>query len=84
MWHTEIESKIIEHGRRNEKVELGQIRKELLNKHSFITYAVSRFLTENGDMIDENDEVAVKIYKHLFEEYSTLERLLLIMKHYDR
>lgn len=84
MWHTELESKIVEHGRRKETFELDKIKRIIFEKHRFVMYAVTRFLSEYGDLLDENEPKAWNLYKHLFNEYSNLERLLTIIKHYEQ
>lgn len=83
MWHTEIESKIVEHGRRKEFKELGKYRRLLLTQHHEANYMLNRFLEEYGEYIDKDDKVML-LYKTLFDEYSQVERLLTILNSYEK
>jgi len=83
MWNTEIESKIVEHGRRKEWKELGKYRRILLTQHHEANYMLTRFLDEYGEVIDK-DAKALQLYKTLFEEYTQIERLLTILNSYEK
>lgn len=83
MWYTDIESKIIEHGRRKERKELGVIRSSLLQEHKEANYLLSRLLNEYGDQIDRDDNVT-NLYKLFYEKYVRVERLMTILNAYDK
>jgi len=83
MWFTEVESKIVEHGRRKELKELNDIRKMLLKKHDEASYMVSRFMQEYGDRLD-TDPKATSLFQKFSSEYTAIERLLTIIGSYER
>lgn len=83
MWHTEIESKIVEHGRRKEWKELNKYRRLVLTQQHEANYMLNRFLEEYGDTIDK-DIKAEQLYKTLFEEYTQMGRLLTIISSYEK
>ena len=83
MWNTEIESKIVEYGRRKEKKELAAIREMLLKRHYEANYMLSRFMHEYGDQLDD-DKNCMSLFKTLSDEYSTAQRLLTILSAYDK
>lgn len=83
MWYTDIESKIVEHGRRKERHELNVIRTSLLQEHKEANYMLSRLLNEYGDQIDRDDKVT-NLYKLFYERYTRVERLMTILNAYDK
>lgn len=83
MWNIELESKIVEHGRRKEKKELAVIRANLLKLHKEANYMLSRFLDEYGEQID-TDPKATELFKKFSSDYSGVERLLTILNAYDK
>lgn len=83
MWNIDIESKIVEHGRRKEKKELAVIRTMLLAKHREVNYMLGRFLHEYYDHIDTDTNCA-NLFKQLSDDYNTVQRLLTILNAYDK
>lgn len=83
MWYIDIESKIVEHGRRKETNELNKIRETLMREHNEANYFLSRFLDEYGDQIEENQNAA-NLYRTFYEKYTRVERLLTILNAYDK